>query len=181
VVAIAVPALGWRRGAPIPGRLRGGLRMSEREKPFSVSDRRHFTPEGQPREEGAAPVEGSVQPSPPPAAAGAAGGESPPRSTAAAEEGMRAPHGSRPAGPVDFAQFLLSLGAQAEMLLSGAGQDQPVERASAIEGVRSVISILEMLREKTEGRRTPDEDRILEGLLFELRMAFVERRRAGEP
>jgi hypothetical protein len=156
--------------------------MSEREKPFSVSDRRHFTPEGQPREEGAAPVAGSAQPSPPPAAAGAAvGGEPPPRSTAAAEEEMRAPQSSRPAGPVDFAQFLISLGAQAGMLLSGAGEDHAAERASAIEGARSVISILEMLRDKTEGRRTPDEDRILEGLLFELRMAFVERSRAGEP
>jgi hypothetical protein len=138
--------------------------MSESEKPFTVSDRRHFTPEGQSRDEGEASSEGSAPPSPP---------------AAGAEKGS--PHASRPAGPVDFAQFLLSLGAQAGLLLSGTAQDQPAERASALEGARSVIAILEMLRDKTEGRRTPDEDRILDGLLFELRMAFVERSRAGQP
>jgi hypothetical protein len=36
-----------------------------------------------------------------------------------------------------------------------------------------------VLREKTEGRRTPDEDRILEGILYELRMAYVAGTRAG--
>jgi hypothetical protein len=137
--------------------------MSDRERPFTVSDRRHFTPEGQARDEGEAMAEGPAQPSPPAAQArGAAGGE------------------ADSAAPVDLAQFLLSLGAQAGMLLSAAGQDQPAERASALDGARSVISILEMLRDKTEGRRTPDEDRILEGLLFELRMAFVERSRADQ-
>ncbi len=128
--------------------------MSETERPFTVSDRRHFTPEGQARDE-----EGGKAEPPAPHAPGPAG----------------------PAGPVDFAQFLLSLGAQAAALLSGAGTDKPEERASALDGARSVIAILEMLRDKTEGRRTSDEDRLLEGLLFELRMAFVERTRAGQP
>ena len=59
-------------------------------------------------------------------------------------------------GPVDFGRFLLSLGAQAGMLLAG-----PVEGlgpAEALEEARSVIGVLEMLKDKTEGRRTPHED-----------------------
>jgi hypothetical protein len=32
-----------------------------------------------------------------------------------------------------------------------------------------------MLREKTEGRRTPDEDQVLEGILYELRMGYVKK------
>jgi len=135
------------------------LRMSEREKPFTVSDRRHFTPEGQAREED--------------------GPQPAPQSPANEAEGQRT-GSSPPAGPVDFAQFLLSLGAQAAALLSGTGGEQQAERASALEAARSVIGILEMLRDKTEGRRTPDEDRLLDGLLFELRMAFVERSREGQ-
>jgi hypothetical protein len=36
-----------------------------------------------------------------------------------------------------------------------------------------------MLRDKTEGHRTPREDEVIEGLLYELRMAYVEKSRAG--
>ena len=49
----------------------------------------------------------------------------------------------------------------------------------ALDGARSIISILEMLRDKTDGRRTKQEDEVIEGLLFELRMAYVETSRAG--
>ena len=51
----------------------------------------------------------------------------------------------------------------------------------ALAEARSLIGILEMLRDKTEGRRTPREEEVLEGLLYELRMAYVARaREAGE-
>jgi hypothetical protein len=43
------------------------------------------------------------------------------------------------------------------------------------------VAILEMLRDKTEGRRTAQEDALLADLLFQLRMAYVERTRAGQP
>ena len=36
-----------------------------------------------------------------------------------------------------------------------------------------MIGVLEMLKDKTEGRRTPQEDQLLDGLLYELRMAYV--------
>ena len=81
------------------------------------------------------------------------------------------------AGPLDFGRFLLSLGAQAGMLLAG-----PVEGLApkeALEEARSMIGVLDMLKDKTEGRRTPAEDEILDGLLYELRMAYVTRAREG--
>src|SRR6185436_9217013 len=77
-----------------------------------------------------------------------------------------------PGAEVDFASFLMSLAAQAGALLEAEG-------AHELEGARQIISILEMLGAKTEGRRTPEEDRILERLLYELRMAYVERARAA--
>ena len=49
----------------------------------------------------------------------------------------------------------------------------------ALEEARSLIGILEMLKDKTEGRRTPREDQVLDGLLYELRMAYVARAREG--
>jgi hypothetical protein len=75
-----------------------------------------------------------------------------------------------------FTAFVMSLGAQASMLLGG------VEGAQAdLDGARWLISILEMLREKTEGRRTAEETEALDAILYELRMGYVhaQRSRAG--
>jgi hypothetical protein len=82
--------------------------------------------------------------------------------------------------PVSFMGFLLSLGAQALALL-GAGQadSEEADRESDLHGAQQIISILEMLRDKTEGRRTTDEERVLEDLLFQLRMSYVQRRQGG--
>jgi len=139
--------------------------MSEREKPFTVNDRRHFGPDGRAREEQPeAPAEGPGSAASPTPAGPAAPDPAPP-----------APGPAPPpaAGPVDFARFVLSLGAQAGMMLA----DEPggEAEADALEGARQIISILEMLQDKTEGRRTGEESRILEDLLFQLRMAYVAR------
>jgi hypothetical protein len=83
-------------------------------------------------------------------------------------------------GPrADFSRFLLGLAASAGAFLSGEGLPENVDRAVALEEARSVISVLEMLKEKTEGRRTPPEEALLDELLFQLRMAYVEKTRAG--
>lgn len=136
--------------------------MTEEKKPFTVSDRRHFTPEGEARgvedSGAAAPARRPAEPAP----------EARP---------------SRPAEPMasgpgrqtlDFTGLLLSLGTQAAMLLGGgdpaAGGPPPDP-----EGARAFITLLEVLREKTEGRRTPEEDQVLESLLYELRLEYVTR------
>jgi hypothetical protein len=138
--------------------------MSEDPKSFTVKDRRHFTPEGESRE----PDEPSeAVPSRPVAAP--PDDEPPPR-----------PAVDRAAGDaVSFGQFVLSLAAQAGLLLAGKmGSESPAE---ALAEARSLISILEMLKDKTEGRRTPEEEEILDGTLYELRMGYVARaREVGE-
>ena len=56
------------------------------------------------------------------------------------------------------------------------------EGAAPEEGLsaaQSIISMLEMLQDKTEGRRTPDETGLLESLLYELRMAYVAKARVS--
>jgi hypothetical protein len=162
--------------------------MSETEKPFTVSDRRHFTADGRPREEtepeasDAPPGETASPPpresaTPPPRESATP----PPREQPPAELREPPPRGEGDAGvdPADFSQFLLSLGAQASILLTGQGLPEGADPEEALDGARSIISILEMLRDKTDGRRTKQEDEVIEGLLFELRMAYVEKSRAG--
>jgi hypothetical protein len=90
-------------------------------------------------------------------------------------------HSDHPEGPgpgLDFAGLLLSLGAQASLLL-GLGDEEEPGAPPDLRGAQAIISLLEVLRDKTEGRRTPDEERILQGILYELRMAYVAGTRAG--
>jgi hypothetical protein len=156
--------------------------MTEEKKPFTVSDRRHFTAEGEARQqvpdEPAAPVPPATPP--PPEKKPDAGGPRPePRaSDSFASErlgGEREHVRDEEAPPMDFIGLLVSLATQAGYLMSpepgsGAAPDLP--------GARAVIGLLEILKDKTEGRRTEDEERVLDGLLYELRMAFVARTRA---
>ena len=141
--------------------------MSEDKKPFTVKDRRHFTADGETREPAA---EAAASPAPPAERPAAPRSEPPPR----AQPGPEA--GSRPT--LDFAGLLISLGTQASLLLGMGGDEEP-GLAPDYQGAQAIISLLEVLREKTEGRRTPDEDRILEGILYELRMAYLAGARTG--
>ena len=126
--------------------------MSDEEHVFTVKDRRHFSADGSVRteEETRAAV---VEPAP---------------AKQAEKGGVTGPDPEPgPEGPVDFVGFLVSLAGQASVALQEPTPD--LRRA------RSIVSILEMLRDKTEGRRTPDEDRLLGQILYELRMAYVSR------
>lgn len=164
--------------------------MSESEKSFTVTDRRHFTPDGQVREETEAeislatgePQTVSVPPvedSPTPDGAGELASPGEPAGEPSSPDKDSASPGGFQAGPADFTQFLISLGVQASALLTGEGLPEDADPQAMLAGARSLISILEMLRDKTEGRRTAQEEEVLEGLLFELRMAYVEKSRAG--
>jgi len=132
------------------------------DKPFTVSDRRHFTAEGQPREEGS-PSE-PERPAPNAAVAGAPAAEpqaTPPQAAAG------------PPPKADFLSFVMSLATQAGMFLEGRGLPEGAASHERLAAAQSMISILEMLQDKTEGRRTSEESDVLEGLLYELRMAYV--------
>jgi hypothetical protein len=142
--------------------------MSEDEKPFSVSDRRHFTPEGEVRKSDA--DEPPAAPEPAAEAGTAAASPEAPAPGTGAHDDERAHR-----FPSDLLGLLISLGAQASMLLMGG----PEGEAPDLEGARSLIELLGVLKEKTEGRRTPPEDQLIDGLLYELRMAYVQATKAG--
>lgn len=136
------------------------------DKPFTVNDRRHFTPEGQPRQEDL-PEEAA-----PPAAEAAPSPTTPDPSPAR-------PRAAGPPPKADFASFVISLATQATFLLDGRGLPEGAPPEEGLAGAQSIISILEMLQDKTEGRRTPEETGLLESLLYELRMAYVAKARVS--
>jgi Domain of unknown function (DUF1844) len=136
--------------------------MTGEGKSFTIKDRRLFTADGELRPDDE--QESSETPAESPAA-------SSPAAAAPSPETARQAPAAEPPGEVDFAGFIMSLGAQAFEALSA--------EPPALAAVRTLVAILEMLRAKTEGRRTPEEDGVLETLLYQLRLGYVERSKTG--
>jgi hypothetical protein len=116
------------------------------------------------------------------ASAGAADAE--PAAAAQPPEPPRAASGPRPADAptpaVDFATLVQSFFVTALYHL-GLAADPETGQAAApnLPAARQNIEILELLEAKTRGNLETEEARLLEGVLYELRMRFVEVGRAS--
>ncbi|OFZ80966.1 MAG: hypothetical protein A2583_02065 [Bdellovibrionales bacterium RIFOXYD1_FULL_53_11] len=77
---------------------------------------------------------------------------------------------------IDFPTFLLSIASAACMGLGikPPGTPKGEEPKVNLELARQNIDLLDLIQEKTKGNRSADEDKLLEQLLFETRMLFVE-------
>ena len=53
------------------------------------------------------------------------------------------------------------------------------KREKDLPTAKHLVDILDMLKRKTEGNRTEEETKVLQSLLFDLRMRYVEQSRAG--
>ena len=76
--------------------------------------------------------------------------------------------------PVDFHTFVLSLGSSA--LLHLGEIENPNDGASQkdLPLAKHTIDILAMLEEKTKGNLTTAEEKLMESLLYDLRLRYVE-------
>ena len=76
---------------------------------------------------------------------------------------------------INFPSFILSLAATAavhfgDRLEPGVAETEPVD----LEAAGQMIDILALLEEKTRGNLTADEQQLLETILYELRLRFIE-------
>ncbi|HVN94747.1 MAG TPA: DUF1844 domain-containing protein [Terracidiphilus sp.] len=78
-----------------------------------------------------------------------------------------------PQPPVGFEHLVQQFYVTA-MLQMGAGTQEGQRPRVDIMGARATIDLLGVLAEKTRGNLTPTEDRMLQTVLFEARMAFLE-------
>ncbi len=76
---------------------------------------------------------------------------------------------------LSFTAFVLSLASTAALHF-GDLADPETGAASApnLDGARQMIDILSLLEEKTRGNLTADERQVLDQVLYELRLRFVE-------
>ena len=82
---------------------------------------------------------------------------------------------------LSFTAFVLSLASSAAIHLGdlpdpASGQKTPPD----LEGARQMIDILELLETKTRGNLTAEERQVLEEVLYEVRMRYVNARGAGK-
>jgi Domain of unknown function (DUF1844) len=182
--------------------------MPEQTKPFVVTDRRKFTMEGELRPDAdpspereeresspAQPAAAAAEP-PQPAAASpetASEPEFPPPPTAEENDQARRAYemtadrldtAIRSANPgmdrppaMSFEQLVQSIYMTAMMQLGAAAHEGQQPQVDIL-GARQSIDMLGVLAEKTKGNLTPEEDRLLDSALFELRMAFLEMTQA---
>lgn len=75
--------------------------------------------------------------------------------------------------PLDFATFLLSLGTSALVQLGEAPDPDGNAVAQDLDGARQTIDLLGLLRCKTQGNLDEAEKRLLDKLLYDLRIHYV--------
>lgn len=75
---------------------------------------------------------------------------------------------------IDLTTFFLSISSAAFMGMGLVPPTEGQEPGIDLDLAKQNIDLLELMQEKTKGNRTPDEDRLIEQLLFETRMRFVE-------
>jgi len=156
--------------------------MQEEQPTFKVTDRRPFNPDGSPRElspeeeAAAAPAaaaepqtEAQAEPVP----------EVPPATPATTETAPEAEEEFTEADladardPTSFVSFMMSIASNAASALGMMEHPVTHQREVDVELGKHWIDILGMLQKKTAGNLTPQEKRMLEGLLADLRMQYV--------
>jgi hypothetical protein len=83
---------------------------------------------------------------------------------------------------VSFIAFIFSLASNAAVHFGDLPDPLSNEtRPPDLEAAAQLIEIIAMLETKTRGNLTPEERQLIEQILFELRMRYVEAKKAQSP
>lgn len=158
--------------------------MQEEQPTFKVTDRRLFNADGSPRD---LPPEEKSEPEvavAPEAAASAPAAEaqaapqpeveaSPAEESPTAEDEFSEEDLADARDPASFVSFLMSIASNAASALGMMEHPVTHQRDVDVELGKHWIDVLGMLQKKTAGNLTPQEKRMLEGLLADLRIQYV--------
>ena len=78
---------------------------------------------------------------------------------------------------INFTNFLLSLSTSVLIQLGEVKDPMTTQIEKDLPNAKQTIDLLGMLREKTKGNLTPDEEKLFENLLYDLRMRYVKATR----
>jgi uncharacterized protein DUF1844 len=125
---------------------------------FEVKDRRRFSETGEVRSDAPDPAPEPTPPRPEP--------------DPAAEQSVLSE-------PVTFSTFVLGLSTQALFLLGEIPNPETRVVERDLDGAKQVIDILGILREKTRNNLEPSEESMLDSILYDLRMRYVQLVQGG--
>jgi len=150
----------------------------EKDLGFKIEDKRRFDASGNARD--SAEEEGEREPRPEatePQDGSTGGGEE--FSGAETETPGDEAHRREQAGELTFSSFVVGLASQAFMFL-GLAPDPPSGAVHQDLGqAKAMIDILSMLEVKTAGNLDEDESRMMEEMLYELRLQYVKAVKGG--
>lgn len=160
-----------------------GKEDNQEEVVFKVSDRRKFNPDGtlkegvtlEPAKE--EPARTAPVPEPETTTKAAATDEEGTVSAAEPEDYEDIPGADDPAS---FVNFLSTLATNAAASLGAVPHPATGKRTLDLDTGKYWLDVLGMLRDKTNGNLHKEESRLLEGLLADLRMQYVQLVRATE-
>jgi hypothetical protein len=123
---------------------------------FKVTDRRGFQADAVPNASEAAGNSIKTEPTP-----------------AATTPPTQEPEASGP--PIDFPSYLLSYYTQGLVLMGEVPNPYTNKKEEDLGSAQNIIDILIMLEQKTKGNLSSDEGKLLESVLYELRMKFMAK------
>jgi hypothetical protein len=81
---------------------------------------------------------------------------------------------------VNFSFFLTTLGLQAAIFLGEIPNPVSNKKEENLPQAKFIIDTLDMLKEKTKGNLSTEEDSLLDNMLYDLRMRYVSRIEKGK-
>jgi len=87
------------------------------------------------------------------------------------------PRGETPLPIIDFSTFVMSLNASALVNLGVIPDPVTGKSDKNLPLGKQTIDIISMLEEKTKGNLTPDEAKLIKGMLYDLRITYVQQSR----
>lgn len=160
---------------------------NQEEVSYKVADRRKFNPDGTLKEGVTLEPAKVEERSPEPTASAPAENNSPTAAAAdldAAATAAAAEHEEEDIpgaeDPASFVNFLSTLATNAAAALGAVPHPATGQRSLDLETGKYWLDVLAMLREKTKGNLHKQEERLLDGLLGDLRMQYVTMVRATE-
>jgi hypothetical protein len=133
------------------------MTKEQEDQGFRVTDKRAFREDGEARAAEGPEIKEKEEQAKKPESPGAAQTETPPRL------------------PIDFPSYILSYYTQGLVLLGEVPNPYTNKKEEDVEAARHTIDILAMLEQKTKNNLRPDEQQLLESVLYELRMKFMAK------
>lgn len=129
---------------------------------FAIKDRRHFTPEGEPRPS-AEPKEEAKEV----------------EEKKGRDEAREAPEEVPPFPEVNFSTFVLSLSTSCLLHFGEIPDPITKKQEKNLAMAKHAIDTLAMLQEKTKGNLSKEEEDLLENVLYNMRIKYVDETKKG--